>query len=89
MTETGDQAEKGKKLLEEVALRYASQHGLRPDKIEWVDQGYEWLLRVNTAEHTVRVGFSMDEIEFFVAGSPEENKETKVKIRNAFASLSM
>ena len=83
------EAEKGKEMLEEIALRYASQHGLRPDKLEWVDQGYEWLLRISTAEHTVRVGFSMDEIEFFVAGTREENKGTKVKIRNAFASLSM
>jgi hypothetical protein len=89
MPETESQGAKGKQLLEEVALRYASQHGLQPDKIEWVDQGYEWLLRVNTEKHTVRVGFSMDEIEFFAEGSPEENKGTKVKIRNAFASLSM
>lgn len=83
------EAENGKKMLEEVALRYASQHGLRPDKIEWVDQGYEWQMRVITDEHTVRVSFSLDEIEFFAAGSPEENRGTKVKIRNAFASLSM
>ena len=89
MTDTSEQTDKGKKLLQEVALRYASQHGLRPDKIEWVNQGYEWLLRVSTDEHTVRVGFSMDEIRCFAEGNPEENKGTKVKIRNAFASLSM
>lgn len=81
--------EKGKQLLEDVALGYASDHGLRPDKVEWVDQGYEWLLRISTAEHTVRVGFSPDEIEFFVDGTAAENKGTKIKIRNAFASLSM
>ncbi|SHJ45157.1 hypothetical protein SAMN02745165_02420 [Malonomonas rubra DSM 5091] len=80
--------EKGKQMLEEVALRYAEGHGLRPT-VEWVDQGYEWLLRLNTDEHTVRVGFSIDEIEFFVDGSAEENRDTKMKIRNAFASLSM
>lgn len=83
------EAEKGKQLLEEVALRYASDHGLRPEALEWVDQGYEWLLRISTADHTVRVGFSPDEIEFFVAGTVEENRDTKQKIRNAFASLSM
>ncbi len=85
MTDT----DQGKLLLEEVAQRYAADHGLKPDKIEWVDQGYEWLLRVNTAEHTVRVGFSADEIAYFVTGSAAENRGTKVKIRNAFASLSM
>lgn len=89
MSENQEQGSKGKELLQEVALRYAGQHGLRPNKVEWVDQGYEWLLRVSTEDHTVRVGFSMDEIEFFAEGSSEENKGTKVKIRNAFASLSM
>ncbi|WP_303720171.1 hypothetical protein [Malonomonas rubra] len=80
---------KGKKQLEEVALSYATDHGLRPDKIEWIDQGFEWMLRISTAEHTIRVGFSADEIEFFPNGTAEENKGTKIKIRNAFASLSM
>ena len=56
---------------------------------QWTDQGYEWLLKVSTTEHTIRVGFSPDEIEFFVTGTAEENKGTKIKIRNAFASLSM
>lgn len=89
MSEIKDQGSKGKELLEEVALRYATQHGLRPDKIEWINQGFDWMLRVCTEEHTVRVAFSADEIEFFAEGSPEENKGTKIKIRNAFASLSM
>lgn len=89
MLESNEPSDKGKQLLQEVALRYASQHGLQPDTVEWVDQGYEWLLRISTNEHTVRVGFSKDEIEFFAAGSPEENRGTKMKIRNAFASLSM
>lgn len=89
MSEINEQTSKGKELLQEVALGYATQHGLRPDKIEWINQGYEWQLRVMTEEHTVRVSFSRDEIEFFAAGRPEENKGTKVKIRNAFASLSM
>ena len=79
---------KGKQQLAEVALRYASDHGLQPEKVEWVDQGFEWMLRINTAEHTVRVSFSADEIEFFPDGTPQENKDTKIKIRNAFASLS-
>jgi hypothetical protein len=30
MPEIKDQRSKGKEMLEEVALRYASQHGLRP-----------------------------------------------------------
>lgn len=80
---------KGKEQLTEVALSYAADHGLEPDKVEWINQGFEWLLRINTAEHTVRVSFSTDEIEFFPDGSPAENKGTKIKIRNAFASLSM
>ena len=78
----------GKSLLEDVDRRYAGDHGLRPDTVEWVDQGYEWLLRVSDPRHTVRVGFSPDEIELFVEDVPE-NKGTKLKIRNAFASLSM
>lgn len=89
MPDSEIRASKGKQMIQDVALRYAGQHGLQPDSVEWINQGYEWLLRVNTEKHTVRVGFSMDEIEFFAEGSPEENKGTKVKIRNAFASLSM
>ena len=80
--------DKGKELLEEVARRYAGDHGLRPDTFAWEDQGYQWMLKVSDAEHTVRLIFSPDEIEFF-AEVPEENRETKMKIRNAFASLSM
>ena len=82
-----NQFEKGKVMLEEVALRYAAGHGLRP-QIEWDDQGYQWLLRVSDAERRVSLVFSPDEIEFF-AEDLSENKETKVKVRNAFASLSM
>lgn len=88
MTDQGEQAEKGREMLQDVALRYATQHGLRPDTVEWVNQGYEWWLRISTAEHTVRVVFSLDEIEAFAEGGPE-NKGSKVKIRNAFASLAM
>jgi len=40
------------------------------------------------AEHTVRVGFSPDEIEMFAEDLPA-NRETKRKIRDVFASLSM
>ena len=79
---------KGQSMLEEVARRYAGDHGLRPDRVEWENQGYEWLLRVVDDQHTVRVVFSPDEIEFFAEDLPE-NRETKMKIRNAFASLSM
>lgn len=79
---------KGKEMLEGVARSYAADHGLRPESVTWDDQGYQWLLKVSDAEHTVRLVFSPDEIEFF-AEMPDENRETKVKIRNAFASLSM
>lgn len=78
---------KGKAMLEEVALRYAAGHGLHP-KIEWEDQGYQWLLKAIDADHTVRLVFSPDEIEFYAEDLPE-NRETKKKISNAFASLSM
>ena len=80
--------DQGKQMLEAVARRYAGQHGLTPDKVEWVNHGYEWLLKVIDAQHTVRVVFSPDEIEFFVEDGAE-NRATKMKIRNAFASLSM
>lgn len=81
------QIDKGKKMLEEVALRYAGDHGLRP-VIAWQDYGFEWTLTATDAQHTVRVVFSPDEIEMFAEELPE-NRETKMKIRNAFASLSM
>jgi hypothetical protein len=87
MSEAEDQT-RGKELLQEVALRYATQHGLRPDTIEWVNQGYEWWLKIITADHTVRVAFSPDEIEEYAACG-HVDKEAKVKIRNSFASLSM
>ena len=78
----------GKALLEETALRYAAQHGLKNQTLEWVDHGFEWMLRVVDDQHTVRVSFSADEIEFFAEDQPGF-RETKMKIRNAFASLSM
>jgi hypothetical protein len=89
MPKIEDQCGKGKEMLKEVALRYASQHGLRPDKIEWVEQGGdEWWLRVSTEQHSVKVVFSLDEIEEFSGGGPE-TASSKAKIRNAFASLAM
>lgn len=88
MTETDDQLGRGQDRLREVALRYASQHGLRPGKIEWVQQFDEWWLKVITDEHSVKVVFSRDEIEDFAAEGPG-SKGSKVKIRNAFASLAM
>lgn len=88
MSEMVDQGEKGKGMLQEVALRYASQHGLQPDKVEWVNMGYEWWLKVSDDAHSVKVVFSMDEIEDF-AIEGEGSKSSKVKIRNAFASLAM
>ncbi len=88
MSEQEEQLNKGKAMLEEVALRYAGQHGLRLNEVEWVNQGYEWLLKISDAERTVRVVFSPDEIEMFAEDLPE-NRMTKSKIRDAFASLSM
>lgn len=83
-----EQVNQGQSMLEEVARRYAAEHGLRPDTVEWVNHGYEWSLRVIDAERTVRVVFSPDEIAMFAENLPE-NRQTKSKIRNAFASLSM
>ena len=79
----------GQQLLQEVALRYATQHGLRPETIEWVAMGGdEWWLKVATAERMVKVVFSADELVDF-AESGAGSSGTKAKIRNAFASLSM
>ncbi len=89
MTEMEDQGTKGKEMLKEVALRYASQHGLRPDTVEWVNlYDDQWSLQVNTEQHSVKVVFSIYEIEDFAEGG-DGTKSSKVKIRNAFASLSM
>lgn len=78
----------GRSRLEETARQYAGDHGLRPVTLEWVDHGFEWMLKVIDAEHTVRVAFSADEIAMFAEDLPE-NRGTRRKIRNAFASLSM
>jgi len=89
MTESADQLDKGKEMLKEVALRYASQHGLRPDTVEWVQMGGdEWWLKVSTRQHSVKAVFSLDEIEEFAGGGPG-TVSSKAKIRNAFASLTM
>ncbi len=77
----------GKAMLVDVALGYARDHGLDPE-VEWVDVGFEVMLRLDDGQHTVRVMFSPDEIAFF-AEVEAEDRETKMKIRNAFASLSM
>ena len=82
------QIDKGRTMLEEVARCYAGDHGLRPDEVEWVNQGFQWLLRVVDEDHTVRLVFSPDEIAMFADDLPE-NRDTKMKIRNAFDSLSM
>jgi hypothetical protein len=41
-----------------------------------------------TEQHSVKVVFSLDEIEEFAGGGPE-TLSSKIKIRNAFASLAM
>lgn len=86
MTET--EQGRGQAMLQEVAERYAAQHGLRPERIEWNQQFDEWWLKVITGDHTVKVVFSADEIEDFAAEGPG-SKGSKLKIRNAFASLTM
>ena len=89
MIETKDRGIKGKQMLEEVALRYASQHGLRPEKLEWACLGGdEWWLKVLTEHHSVKVVFSLEEIDDFAAEGAG-SKGSKAKIRNAFASLAM
>jgi len=89
MAEIEDPCRKGKEMLQAVALRYAAQHGLHPETTEWVELGGdEWWLKVATERHSVKVVFSIDEIEEFAGGGPGTSI-TKGKIRNAFASLSM
>ena len=78
----------GQDQLKEVAINYAIQHGLRPESIEWVEQYGDWWLIVIDAQHTVRVVFSLDELEDFAAEG-EGAKASKRKIRDAFASLTM
>ncbi|BCR05647.1 hypothetical protein DESUT3_27160 [Desulfuromonas versatilis] len=89
MTETENLHGKGMEMLQEVALRYASQHGLKPERIEWAQSGTEdWWLKVTTANHSVKVVFSGDEIEDFAEGG-SGSSGSNVKIRNAFAHLAM
>ena len=88
MPSSDDLLNQGQQQLKEVALRYANGHGLHPDRIAWDQQYDEWWLKVSTADHSVRVVFSRDEIEDF-ALEGEGSKGSKIKIRNAFASLAM
>jgi hypothetical protein len=88
MTETTNLLAAGQTLLKDVALFYATQHGMRPDTIEWTEQYDQWWLKVTTADHSVKVVFSRDEIEDFAADG-DGSKSSKVKIRNAFAGLAM
>jgi hypothetical protein len=84
-----DLQSRGMDMLKAVALRYAAQHGLQPDRAEWVRLGGdEWWLKITTDQHAVKVVFSADEIEDFAAEGPG-SRGSKVKIRNAFASLAM
>lgn len=84
-----DLGDKGREMLQEVVLCYASQHGLRPEKVEWENPyGEEWWLKVSDAQHAVKVVFSSDEIVDFAEGGSGA-KSSKVKIRNAFAGLAM
>ena len=78
----------GQDRLKEVARYYAAQHGLRPETIDWVAQCDGWWLTVADPQHTVRVVFSLDEIEDF-AIEGDGAKGSKRKIRDAFASLAM
>lgn len=78
----------GKQNLIDVAERYAAGHGLCLECIEWVNQGFDWMLKITTAQHSIRLVFSRDEIEAFADDDPG-NRATKLKIRNAFASLAM
>jgi len=88
MPELNAQQQAGQDRLKEVALSFATQHGLRPDSIEWTEQYDGWWLTVSDPQHTVRVVFSLDEIEDFAAEG-EGSKGSARKIRNAFASLAM
>jgi hypothetical protein len=78
----------GQDQLKEVARQIAAQHGLRPDTIEWIEQYDGWWLTVSDTQHTVRVVFSLDEIEDFAAEG-DGAKGSKRKIRDAFASLAL
>ena len=88
MIELNDLHLAGRERLEAVARHYAAQHGLRPETIEWIEQYDGWWLTVIDAQHTVRVVFSLDEIEDFAAEG-DGSKFSKQKIRDAFASLAM
>lgn len=90
MTELTPEQSAGQDRLKDVARHIAAQHGLRPDTIDWVEQYDGWWLTVTDAQHTVKVVFSLDEIEDFAAdGDGAGAKGSKLKIRNAFASLTM
>jgi hypothetical protein len=82
-----EQPQDGRKMLAEIATRYARGHGLQPREILWEEIGDEVFLLVATAEHSVRIPFSSDEI----AALDEEavTRSAKNKIRDKFAGLSI
>ena len=67
MTELTPEQIAGQARLKEVARYFATQHGLRPDSIEWTDQSDGRRLTVTGPEHAVKMVFSLDWIEDFAA----------------------
>lgn len=88
MTELNPRQLAAQDRLKDVARSFASQHGLRPDSIAWVEQYDSWWLTVTTPEHSVKMVFSLDELEECAEEGPG-TKGAKLKIRNAFANLTM
>jgi hypothetical protein len=76
------------RMLAEVAMRYARQHGMNSATVSWEETTEDQhLLLVETGTQTVVIPFSIDEIEDFPGGTGTDT--TKRKIRDKFAGLSM
>jgi hypothetical protein len=85
--ETRERCEGGKRLIAEVATRYAGQHGLTPREVRWEERGFDLMLVFETDSHQVDIPFSADEVAYYPEGIG--NDVTKRKIRDKFAGLSI
>jgi hypothetical protein len=77
----------GRKMLEEIATRYARGHGLQAREILWEEIGDQCFMVVRTIRQTVRIPFSSDEIEALI--EEEDVRSARHKIRDKFAGLSI
>ena len=83
-----DELKSGMDLLDELARKFSRAHGLQVKEISWAPlTGDIYVQHVEAGDHSLKLSFSVDEIEAY-AGR-EGTEFTKQKVRNAFAGLTL